>query len=147
MLKLGQILVDKKLISSHQLQDVLELQLLGRKKIGEILILQGALNLEDLKTALQEQIRAESDDYQIKSGILNWHVKDHMYQASYGDELGLFLFIIQPQTFNLINASTQYEVRCELRLLEEKIMSEYCGTTTSLQMAQQLAEEKLKQLL
>lgn len=147
MLKLGQILVEKQLISSAQLQDVLQIQSLGRKKIGEILVLQGTLNLEDLKIALQEQIWQENPSVQYQTTILNWEIKGDQYQATYGDELGLFIFTISPKNSQPVHSCLKYQVQCELRLLEEKIMSEDCGVASTLQAAQQLAEEKLKQLL
>lgn len=147
MLKLGQILIEKKLISSAQLQDVVELQLLGQKKLGEILVLQGAIKPEDLKMALQEQIEQQTQEYQLQIGALNWKIKDNLYQATYGDELGVFIFKIQPQQLEPCHPEMNYHVYCEFHLLNEKIMRQYCGTATTLTLAQQLAEEKLKELL
>ncbi|MGB3403840.1 MAG: hypothetical protein WBA77_14220 [Microcoleaceae cyanobacterium] len=147
MIKLGQILVDKKFISSAQLQDVIELQLLSQKKLGEILVLQGVIKPEELKLALLEQIEQQTQQYQLQIGALTWRIKDDLYQATYGDELGIFIFTIQPQQLELCYPEMNYYVYCEFHLLDEKIMREHCGTATTLQVAQQLAEEKLKDLL
>jgi hypothetical protein len=147
MLKLGQILVEKKLISSAQLQDVIQLQTLGKKKLGEILVLQGAIRPEELQRALQEQLKQQSEDYQLKTGALTWESQDDDYQATYGDELGMFIFTIQPKKLESLHSEIQYQVNCEFQLLDETVMHEYCGTVATLEAAQQLAEEKLKDLL
>lgn len=147
MLKIGQILVEKKLISSAQLQDIIELQALGQKKLGEILVLQGAIRPEELKIALLEQIEQQTQEYQLQIGALTWKIKDDLYQATYGDEMGVFIFTILPQQLELCYPEMNYDVYCEFHLLNEKIMGEHCGTAATLQAAQQLAEEKLKELL
>ena len=147
MLKLGQILIEKKLISSAQLQDVIELQILGQKKLGEILVLQGAIKPEDLKMALLEQIEQQTQQFQLQIGALTWKIVDHLYQATYGDEMGVFVFTIQPQQLEACHPEINYHVYCEFHLFNEKIMGEHCGIAATLQAAQQLAEEKLKELL
>lgn len=147
MLKLGQILVEKKLISSAQLQDVIKLQNLGKKKLGEILVLQGAIRPEELRKALQEQLEQQSQEYQSKTGALTWETQEDDYQATYGDELGVFIFTIHPKKLASLPPETHYQVNCEFQLLDETVMHEYCGTVATLEAAQQLAEEKLKDLL
>jgi hypothetical protein len=147
MLKLGQILVEKKLISSAQLQDVIKLQNLGQKKLGEILVLQGAIRPEELRKALQEQLEQQSHEYQLKTGALTWETQEDNYQATYGDELGVFIFTIHPKKLASLPPETQYQVNCQFQLLDETVMHEYCGTVETLEAAQQLAEEKLKDLL
>jgi|GEM_PF-6590615 hypothetical protein len=147
MLKLGQILVKKKLISSAQLQDVIQLQNLGKKKLGEILVLQGVIRPEELRKALQEQLEQQSQEYQLKTGALTWETQDDDYQATYGDELGVFIFTIHPKKSESFHSQIKYQVNCEFQLLDENVMHEYCGTVATLAAAQQLAEEKLKDLL
>ncbi len=147
MLKLGQILVEKRLISSAQLQDVIQLQILGQKKLGEILVLQGAIRPQDLQTALQEQIEQQSREYRLKSRILTWQILEDFYQATYGDELGVFIFRIIPEKSEQFNRAIEYQVHCEFKLLDETIMREYCETAATLEAAQKVAEEKLLELL
>lgn len=55
MMKLGEILLKKKLISLDQLEQALNLQCLYSKKLGELLINKGWLQRHDLHQALQEQ--------------------------------------------------------------------------------------------
>ncbi len=55
MMKLGEILLKKKLISLDQLEQALNLQCLYSKKLGELLINKGWLQPHDLYQALQEQ--------------------------------------------------------------------------------------------
>ncbi|MGB3535832.1 MAG: hypothetical protein WBA13_20235 [Microcoleaceae cyanobacterium] len=147
MLKLGQILVEKRLISSAQLQDVIQLQILGQKKLGEILVLQGAIRPQDLQTALQDQIEQQSREYQLKSQILTWQIVEDIYQATYGDELGLFIFRIIPEKSEQFNTGVEYLAYCQLQLFDEIVMNDDCGTAATLEAAQQLAEEKLLELL
>ena len=147
MLKLGEILVEKKLISSAQLQDMIELQILGQKKLGEILVLQGAIKPEELQLALKEQIEQQNQEDQLHSQVLNWRIQENIYQADYGDELGRFIFKIQPKKQDQLESDGVYQIQLEFHFLDEKIMSENCGNASTLQAAQQLAEEQLKQLL
>ena len=54
-MKLGEILLKKKLISSTQLEQALNLQCLYSEKLGELLVSKGWLQPEDLHQALREQ--------------------------------------------------------------------------------------------
>ncbi|ERT05622.1 hypothetical protein M595_4402 [Lyngbya aestuarii BL J] len=54
-MKLGEILLKKKLISSTQLEQALNLQCLYSEKLGELLINKGWLQSHDLDQALREQ--------------------------------------------------------------------------------------------
>ncbi|EAW36320.1 hypothetical protein [Lyngbya sp. PCC 8106] len=54
-MKLGEILLKKKLISSTQLEQALNLQCLYSEKLGELLINKGWLQSHDLDKALREQ--------------------------------------------------------------------------------------------
>ncbi len=55
MTMLGQILMQKKLISSSQLEAAIALQASSSKKLGELLIMQGLLQENQLQQALKEQ--------------------------------------------------------------------------------------------
>jgi hypothetical protein len=54
-MQLGQILLQKKWISSHQLDQTIDLQRNRREKLGKILVNQGYIANEQLNLALQEQ--------------------------------------------------------------------------------------------
>jgi hypothetical protein len=54
-MKLGEILLKKKLISSTQLEQALNLQCLYSDKLGKLLIDKGWLQPHDLDQALREQ--------------------------------------------------------------------------------------------
>jgi len=54
-MKLGQILVRKKIISSQQLQQALQVQSSKSQKIGEILIGKGFIQPQQLQEAMLEQ--------------------------------------------------------------------------------------------
>ncbi|MCG5059474.1 MAG: hypothetical protein WAN66_11365 [Limnoraphis robusta] len=53
--KLGQILVRKKLISLSQLEQILTFQSSSSKKLGELLVTQRLIEEEDLQQAIKEQ--------------------------------------------------------------------------------------------
>ena len=55
--RLGLLLIRKKLITSVQLDDALQIQLITHKRLGEVLIEQGALTPRQLKKALKKQSR------------------------------------------------------------------------------------------
>ncbi|MBW4618247.1 MAG: hypothetical protein KME17_02530 [Cyanosarcina radialis HA8281-LM2] len=54
-MRIGELLVQKKLISYYQLQMGLELQRIHRQKLGEIFVQKNLLSLEDLERMLKEQ--------------------------------------------------------------------------------------------
>ena len=54
-MKLGEILLYKKLISASQLEQALNLQCLFPQKLGELLVSKGWIQPEDLNLALKEQ--------------------------------------------------------------------------------------------
>lgn len=54
-MQLGQILMDKKWISSNELEDTIYLQRQESKRLGELLIQQGYIVDEQLDQALKEQ--------------------------------------------------------------------------------------------
>ncbi len=146
MMKLGQILVQKQLISVSQLKEAIEIQSIGRQKLGEILVRQGAIPAEVLQTTLLEQIEQEWGLIPpIK--LLKWSVKDNCYQAIYTDELGVFVFIITPEIHSGCEKKIWYEVRSQYQLSDGTIAGEVYGLRETLQAAQQLAEEQFKQLL
>lgn len=53
--RLGQLLLDKGLVTAAQLDSAIKLQLTGNKRIGEILIEQGVLSERQLNKALKKQ--------------------------------------------------------------------------------------------
>lgn len=53
--RLGQLLIDKGLITTAQLDSAIKLQLTGNKRLGEILIEQGVLTERQLNKALKKQ--------------------------------------------------------------------------------------------
>lgn len=55
MAMLGQILMRKKLISLSQLEKAISLQSFTPKKLGELLIMQGLIQENELQQALKEQ--------------------------------------------------------------------------------------------
>lgn len=54
-MKLGEILLRRKLISQHQLDTILCKQRSGSQKLGELLLEKGLISEKDLTTALKEQ--------------------------------------------------------------------------------------------
>ncbi|WP_254175310.1 hypothetical protein [Planktothrix pseudagardhii] len=54
-MKLGEILLKRKLISQHQLEVTLFQQRTDSKRIGELLLEKGCISEKDLTTALKEQ--------------------------------------------------------------------------------------------
>lgn len=54
-MKLGELLVRKRLISHDQLNQILELQASTSRKLGELLLERSLISAENLSTALQEQ--------------------------------------------------------------------------------------------
>lgn len=54
-IRIGELLVRKKLITYHQLQMCLELQRIHRQKLGEIFVEKNLLSLEQLEKLLKEQ--------------------------------------------------------------------------------------------
>ncbi|MGL5081726.1 MAG: hypothetical protein ACRC8A_09590 [Microcoleaceae cyanobacterium] len=54
-MQLGQILVQKQLVSTDQLYEALSLQISCSKKLGEILLESGTIHEQDLRQALKEQ--------------------------------------------------------------------------------------------
>ncbi|MEB3283386.1 MAG: hypothetical protein VKK42_31140 [Lyngbya sp.] len=53
--KLGQILIRKKLISFSQLEQTLTLQSSSSHKLGELMVMQGLIVEEDFQLAMKEQ--------------------------------------------------------------------------------------------
>ena len=53
--RLGQLLIDKGLISSAQLDSAIKLQLTGNKRLGEILVEQGLVSERQINKALKKQ--------------------------------------------------------------------------------------------
>ncbi|NJP08494.1 MAG: hypothetical protein HC866_02615 [Leptolyngbyaceae cyanobacterium RU_5_1] len=54
-MKLGEILLRRKLISQQQLNEVLTEQQLNCKPLGELLVEHSAISKQDLEVSLQEQ--------------------------------------------------------------------------------------------
>ena len=54
-LKLGEILVDKKLLTIEQIQSALSVQRYMGKKLGELLLEKNLIGADELNMALQEQ--------------------------------------------------------------------------------------------
>ncbi len=54
-MKLGEILLHRKLISASQLEQALNLQCSFHQKLGELLVSKGWIQPEDLNLALKEQ--------------------------------------------------------------------------------------------
>jgi predicted transcriptional regulator len=54
-MKLGQILVEKKWISSEQLEETIKLQASHQSRLGELLLQQGVIMRNQLEIALKEQ--------------------------------------------------------------------------------------------
>jgi hypothetical protein len=54
-LKLGEVLIQRRLIAPEQLQHILEIQSTYSKQIGELLVERSLISPEDLTTALKEQ--------------------------------------------------------------------------------------------
>ncbi|MGB3513103.1 MAG: hypothetical protein WBA93_28590 [Microcoleaceae cyanobacterium] len=55
MIKIGEILIQRQLISQVQLKEVIEIQTSSRRKLGELLMFQGWIQQNDLEAALKEQ--------------------------------------------------------------------------------------------
>ncbi|WP_293139441.1 hypothetical protein [Okeania sp. SIO3I5] len=55
MMKIGEILIRRQLISQTQLDQAIEIQTSCREKLGELLIFQGWIQQNDLEIALREQ--------------------------------------------------------------------------------------------
>ncbi|NJR64454.1 MAG: hypothetical protein HC772_02600 [Leptolyngbyaceae cyanobacterium CRU_2_3] len=54
-MKLGEVLVQRKLISSEQVQYILEHQFSSPKRMGELLLERSLISCDDLTSALKEQ--------------------------------------------------------------------------------------------
>ncbi len=54
-MKIGEILLKRKLISQAQLDQAIEIQASCRQKLGELLLFQGWIQQDDLDEALREQ--------------------------------------------------------------------------------------------
>ncbi len=150
MTKLGEILVQKQLISESQLEHAIESQAVGRQKLGEILLAKGLIQPNDLHIALQEQIRQQTQAVGLpihQHPILTWKQNEQIYQGTYTNEFGQFIFFIHPDLNPANEFNTGYQVCYYRPLSDGMFVSETCGTRTTLKAAQQLAEVILKQLL
>ncbi|MCM8804472.1 MAG: type II secretion system protein GspE, partial [Candidatus Omnitrophica bacterium] len=67
--ELGQLLLEKGLITTEQLEEVLELQKKTKKFIGELLIEKGYAKKEDILEILTEQQKADYVDLSKLKGI------------------------------------------------------------------------------
>ena len=149
-MKLGQILVQKRLISSDQLKQAMHLQVFGRKKLGEILISQGAIQPEELQQALEEQRSQPYPNPQpfYRQKILKWNQVGNTYKAVYQDELGTLIFVIKSEKTSYLFQDKIYQLSYQYQLANETLFSDtYCGCRETLLEAQQLAECQLRQLL
>ena len=54
-MKIGEILLRRKLISQAQLNQAIEIQASCRQKLGELLMFEGSIQKVDLEVALREQ--------------------------------------------------------------------------------------------
>ena len=54
-MKLGKVLINRKILTREQIQIVLSEQIYSGKKLGELLIEKNWIRLDELKWALQEQ--------------------------------------------------------------------------------------------
>lgn len=84
--KLGEILLDHKIISPEQLKQALEEQKITRKEIGQILLKLGYIKETDIAIALAEQLEApylNLDDYEIEDDSLKLIPGEiaHQYQV------------------------------------------------------------------
>ena len=55
MMKIGEILIRRHLISQAQLDQAIDIQASCRQKLGELLMFQGWIQPDDLEIALREQ--------------------------------------------------------------------------------------------
>lgn len=55
MMKIGEILIRRQLISQAQLDQAIDIQASCRQKLGELLLFQGWIQQDDLEVALREQ--------------------------------------------------------------------------------------------
>jgi hypothetical protein len=55
LMKLGQILIRRQLISEQQLHEALRLQQFRFRQLGQILVMQGLISPQELQAALEEQ--------------------------------------------------------------------------------------------
>lgn len=55
MMKIGEILIRRKLISQAQLDQAIGIQTSCRQKLGELLMFEGSIQPDDLEEALREQ--------------------------------------------------------------------------------------------
>ncbi len=55
MMKIGEILIRRQLISQAQLEQAIDIQSSSHQKLGELLMFQGSLQQDDLEMALREQ--------------------------------------------------------------------------------------------
>ncbi|MGD1713728.1 hypothetical protein [Hydrocoleum sp. CS-953] len=55
MMKIGEILIRRDLISQAQLDQAIDVQASCRQKLGELLMFQGWIQQDDLEMALREQ--------------------------------------------------------------------------------------------
>ncbi|WP_293164750.1 hypothetical protein [Okeania sp. SIO2C9] len=60
MMKIGEILIRRQLISQAQLNQVIDIQTSCHQKIGELLLFQGWIREDDLEAALREQYWREN---------------------------------------------------------------------------------------
>lgn len=60
MMKIGEILIRRKLISPAKLNQAIEIQASCRQKLGELLMFQGWIQQEQLEAALKEQYWREN---------------------------------------------------------------------------------------
>ncbi|MGB3510191.1 MAG: hypothetical protein WBA93_13330 [Microcoleaceae cyanobacterium] len=54
-MKIGEILIRKKLISQTQLDQAIDIQTSCHQKLGELLMFEGSIQPDDLEVALREQ--------------------------------------------------------------------------------------------
>ncbi|MEB3339474.1 hypothetical protein [Okeania sp.] len=55
MMKIGEILIRRQLISQSQLDQAVNIQVSCRQKLGQLLMFQGLIQESDLEVALKEQ--------------------------------------------------------------------------------------------
>ncbi len=60
IMKIGEILIRRQLISEDQLNQVIDIQSSCDQKIGELLLFQGWIREDDLESALREQYWREN---------------------------------------------------------------------------------------
>src|SRR3989338_6579293 len=102
-MRLGDLLIQKKLVSASQLQTALEEQRRSREFLGEILVRKGAIREKDLVAVLSEQFHIPSMD--LEDQYIDWNVVmrfpsslivEHQCLPIHFDDAGYTVAIVDP---------------------------------------------------